>query len=126
MLDGALIQQHNPEKVFTGEGKSRIGPGQYEINRDFMNKTKGTNWHSSAVGREFSTRYNKLVEKSNLGPGAYNIERNIGKKYKQPRQAISACIGTRGNKSTMEYCDERADQENDSYSDESPEDVLKL
>eukprot|EP00826_Nyctotherus_ovalis_P039703 TRINITY_DN3835_c0_g1_i4.p1 TRINITY_DN3835_c0_g1~~TRINITY_DN3835_c0_g1_i4.p1 ORF type:complete len:221 (-),score=9.21 TRINITY_DN3835_c0_g1_i4:707-1369(-) len=72
-VDGVLVRQENPGRVFAGEGKDKIGPGHYEIKREL--KTKGTNWHASTAERDFVIRYNKLAENANLGPGSYEIER---------------------------------------------------
>ena len=79
-----MIQQLNPEKVFTGEGNDKIGPGHYDIKKSAINKNKGTNWHLSNVGREFTNQVKKETEKSRVGPGSYEVNASgIVNKYRQ-------------------------------------------
>ena len=116
-IDGKLIKQKNPSNKYAGRGKDCIGPGHYNINREL--KHKGTNWHASAVEREFNIRYNKLVEKSNIGPGSYNIERTLShSKPKKGRQTITASLKTIPN-----YRDEPIESD-DSSEGEDNEEVL--
>ena len=72
-IGGELIQQRNPDEFYTGEGKDKIGPGQYNIDRELFNKYKGTNWHASNVPRKI---YDMKNDEENVGPGAYNVSRH--------------------------------------------------
>jgi len=95
-IGGELIQQQNPDKIYTGEGKDRIGPGHYEIKRELANKYKGTNWHVSNVKR-LNENPNKTADNPQLGPGAYEIEKttSLVSKYQKKKQNQSSYFGTR-------------------------------
>ena len=72
IIDGELVQQPNPEKVYTGEGGDKIGPGHYEVKREITDKKKGTNWHVSHVKRLEAPLNKTTAETSTLGPGSYD------------------------------------------------------
>lgn len=91
-VDGELVQQQNPEKIFAGEGDDAIGPGHYEIGRSPFGRHKGTNWHASNARRgNAQRRTNNYV-----GPGTYDTDTStIG--YKGGRSAYSWRKGIRKN-----------------------------
>lgn len=71
LLVGTLVKQKNPDKVFTGEGADKIGPGHYQM-KDSFNILKGTNWHQSRTHRRSFTSGNTAPS---LGPGCYNSDK---------------------------------------------------
>jgi len=74
-IDGELIQQPNPERLFTGRQNDAIGPGQYEI-KGMTSRRTGTDWHSSKVSRLKFTDCEAM--KYQVGPGSYDTLRGIG------------------------------------------------
>jgi hypothetical protein len=70
-IDGELIQQQNPEKVFTGEGRDKVGPGHYEAKREAAVKKSGTNWHSSKVQK--GLKIESHGNAADIGPGKYEL-----------------------------------------------------
>lgn len=73
-----MVQQPNPEKVFTGEGSDKIGPGHYEVKRELNDKKKGTNWHASHAKRLETTLNKTTADTGALGPGSYDPVKNVG------------------------------------------------
>lgn len=73
-LDGELVQQPNPDKVFTSTHNDTVGPGQYEVKG--MTRKTGTNWHSSKVPRLMFTEME--AKNSKVGPGTYETIKAIG------------------------------------------------
>ena len=74
-IAGELIQQQNPDKIFTGEGPDQVGPGHYELRRGLVDRKKGTNWHASNVKRVVGL--NKTTDAANVGPGAYEPVKQV-------------------------------------------------
>ena len=68
---GALVQQTNPEQVFTGSHEDSVGPGQYEVDNSIKPKPGG-NWHVSKTQRIDFNSINS--SKDSLGPGSYDIK----------------------------------------------------
>jgi len=75
--EGELIQQQNPEKIFTGTHGDTVGPGQYEV-KYIRAKSTGINWHSSKVKRPMLT--SSATQQSLIGPGSYNTTKTPTKK----------------------------------------------
>ena len=114
-----MIEQQNPDKVFTGEGKDTIGPGHYNINRELVKKSKGTNWHASNVQRRTFYRTNK---ENSLGPGTYNVDKNSSFVSQRSKDFSSYLSGDRIIKSTVigfgsEYSRYYEDSETESEED---------
>jgi hypothetical protein len=85
---GDLIKQKNPEKVYTGIGRDRVGPGQYESVNEIATKVKGTDWHSSKMKRTAPGEENKGIM---VGPGQYNSEKQeIFPVYKYKQSSVFA------------------------------------
>lgn len=74
-MDGELIQQQNPEKVYSGSRGDSVGPGQYEM-KNLVNRNTGTNWHSSKVNRPIFTA--RGAKNNMIGPGSYEIIKCMG------------------------------------------------
>ena len=68
---GDLVHQKNPEQVFTGHGRDKVGPGQYESKQQFEKKGKGTQWNLSKTKR---TSIQKRGT-SQVGPGQYQTDK---------------------------------------------------
>ena len=119
-----MINQKNPDNIFTGEGKDRIGPGQYNINREFFDNKKGTNWSSSRVPRRLNVRSN---EGNELGPAAYYIEKHTGlmSKFRRPKRVECSILGGRQAQYSSNIRTEYYDSDYDSEI-ESEEDLVKL
>lgn len=105
-VDGELIQQQNPEKVFTGEGKDKVGPGHYEVKREIASKKSGTNWHSSNVKRGvFAGAPSNPIE---IGPGKYETAKQIP--LPQYKQRGTSCFVSRVPKATTDVKKEEAEK----------------
>jgi hypothetical protein len=74
-IDGELIQQPNPGRVFTGKLNDAVGPGQYDT-KGMTNRRTGTDWHSSKVSRLKFTESEAM--KYQVGPGSYDTLRAVG------------------------------------------------
>ena len=86
-----MIQQLNPDRIFSGEGKDSIGPGQYNINREIGNTYKGVDWHSSNVEKGLNEKIQRNEECANLGPGRYNVEKLTGCFARYKKKKIIDC-----------------------------------
>lgn len=74
-LEGELVQQPNPDTVFSGVKQDTVGPGQYEV-RGMPSRRTGTNWHSSRASRFVFTE--SEAKNSKVGPGTYDVVRGVG------------------------------------------------
>lgn len=112
-LDGELVQQPNPDKVFTGAHSDTVGPGQYEVKGMTTRKT-GTNWHSSKVSRLMFTETE--AKNNKVGPGTYDTIKAIG--TSQQKMKGTSSFTSAVPKSTL-YIKERPSklEEDEEYED---------
>lgn len=109
--EGQLIQQQNPEHVFSGTHGDTVGPGYYEIKDTRIHKT-GTNWHASKVKRPIFT--SGVTQQSFIGPGSYDITKASSKKMRG-----TSCFVSNVPKSTMKERPRTPDKDEDEESDDN-------
>jgi hypothetical protein len=107
--EGELIQQQNPEKVFTGTRGDTVGPGQYEV-KELRIRSTGTNWHASKVKRPMFT--SSANQQSLVGPGSYNLTETSVKKPKG-----TSCFVSNVPKSAMKERPRTPDEDEESDND---------
>ena len=112
-VNGNLIRQQNPEKVYTGTFDDTVGPGQYEI-KDCTQKQTGTNWHASRVNR--SILYSK--RNNEIGPGSYNV--NINSKSFDVKRSTNNFMSGIQRVSTRKSSDSEQNSEEEELDEQLP------
>ena len=92
---GKLIRSDGPEKVLSGQGTEKVGPGEYDLS--LRGTTKGvTKWHKNSSNPVLEKKKQKEVIKP--GPGHYQQPVNsVNPIYKNNRSSVFASQVVRDN-----------------------------
>lgn len=115
-IDGEVVRQPGPCKVFTGEGNDRVGPGHYDVKKNSLNRNKGTNWHASNVTRKLPIFLKASREERNIGPGTYDAKGNStftrrSRSFTRENRVVQGFDRTQSDSEDSE-CETQSDQKN--------------